>query len=211
MPNVSSPLGTASTAVPLVRADALKQAAGLSQIYPDSASLQTAVTSEAANVAASAGIWSVGQPLGIASEVALGVWRSWNGSNARTAVLPGGLTVTLAGDANVVISTSGAPASGTGANGDVAIDRTANVYYLKTSGAWALKGSLLALSPAVGAPSTGSVTLDGSSRVATAARTGRSYSYAYGTNSYTITASDGAVLTVTTDSSGRVTGLAGNF
>ena len=52
MPNVSSPLGTANTGTPLVRADALKQAAGLPMVYPDRASLQAAVASEAANAAA---------------------------------------------------------------------------------------------------------------------------------------------------------------
>lgn len=151
MPNVSSPLGTANSAVPLFRSDAIRQAAGLAQVYPDLASLQAAVASEAANVAGASGIWPDGQPLGIAGEVAMGVWRSWRTSvsNARRAILPSGVAVVLAGDANVVTATTGAPAAGSGASGDVALDLAAGAYYTRGASDW---GASAAVFPGAAAP-----------------------------------------------------------
>ena len=78
---------------------------------------------------------------------------------------------------------------------------------LTSSELTALKG--LATGAGIGATAT--ISYDGSGRVLSAARTGRSYTYDYTASSYTITANDGALLTVSLDGSNRVIGLSGNF
>ena len=50
MPNIASPLGTSNSAIPLVNAGQLAQAAGLHTHFPTAAAFQAAVTSEQANV-----------------------------------------------------------------------------------------------------------------------------------------------------------------
>ena len=68
-------------------------------------------------------------------------------SHFRVSSLPGGGSVTVANDANSVGTTTGAPASATGINGDVLVDRAANVYYVKAAGAWAAPQTLMSAGP----------------------------------------------------------------
>ena len=83
----------------------------------------------------SADLWDPGLQISIATEP-YGIKRVWNGTHART-VLIGLREFAVTADTNVVLATSGAPSSGTGANGDLAIDKAAGVMYgPKASGAW---------------------------------------------------------------------------
>ena len=70
-----------------------------------------------------------------------GVRRLWSVSlnHART-VNVGSSSIVLAGNTNVVLSTTGAPSAGTGSNGDMAVDLTNSVYYVKAAGAWGSAG-----------------------------------------------------------------------
>lgn len=143
MPNISSPLGTANTGLPLVRADALGQAAGLAKSFASLTALTDAIA------AGSAALWSHGEPIAVVSESAHGVWRMWDAvaSHARTVLLRPGLRLVIGSDASAVLFAAGQPSAGTGANGDVSVDWSAGAYYIKASGTW---GSAQAVYPEAG-------------------------------------------------------------
>jgi hypothetical protein len=148
MPNLSSSLGTNNDAIPAVNATQIGKFAGLHMVFPTLSALNLAVVTERGNITGSTSIWAAGQSMAVAAEPTA-VERSWfvggsaAASHARTVLLPSGVSVVLAADTNTVLATTGVPAGGTGADGDIAIDVAANLYYLKAAGAW---GASLAMS-----------------------------------------------------------------
>jgi hypothetical protein len=133
MPNVTSPLGTSNDQIPLVNKTEIWKSSGLHMHFETLADLNSGVTREVANIGAASAIWFNGQPITVASEPA-GVQRVWSISlqHARTVLLPTGVSVVLAAAGNTVLRTTGAPAGGTGAIGDLAVDFAAGSYYTKT-------------------------------------------------------------------------------
>lgn len=144
MPNLSSPLGTANTLMPLVRVDALSQAAGFSVVFPTIADMNAAIAVERARIAGGNPMWPDGHSIALASEVAEGVRRAWNASaqHARKALIKPGTAVTLAQDTNVILFGSGVPAAGVGSTGDISVDWPLSTFNLKGVSAWATGGSL---------------------------------------------------------------------
>lgn len=141
MPNLSSSLGSANPAIPLVNPSQIGQAAGLHMHYPTFSAFTTAVTSERANVSASNPIWADAQPMTIASEGSR-VKRVWSvGLNHARSVSVGQYSAILGADSNVVLLASGQPSSGTGNNGDLSYDSSTGVVYLKSGGLWATAGN----------------------------------------------------------------------
>lgn len=138
MPNVSSSLGTTQPYIPAVPSSQIGRYAGLHMHFSTLTALNTAVADERTNIGNSSPIWADGQPFSVATESTNGAYRIWNSSaqHARTVVVAPGRLVTLAADSNTLLSTSGAPSSGTGANGDIAADWSANILYTKGSGIW---------------------------------------------------------------------------
>lgn len=153
MPNVTSPLGTTNSVIPLVNAAQLGKAAGLHIHFATLSALTAAVVVERSNITAASPMWPTGQPFTVGPEP-LGVRRSWfigasaSLSHARTVHLRPGLSIILPGDSNTVLSVSGAPSGG--ADGDVAVDYANNNYYLKASGTW---GSASVIYPGSGSMS----------------------------------------------------------
>ena len=141
MPNLSSSLGTNNDAIPAVNATQIGKFAGLHKVFPTLVALNLAVVAERGNITATTNMWVTGESMSVAAEPTA-VERSWfvggsaAASHARTVLLPSGLSVILAADTNTVLVTTGVPAGGTGADGDIAIDVASNLYYLKASGAW---------------------------------------------------------------------------
>lgn len=138
MPNISSPLGTSSASMPLVRPDQRNRLAGTLILFNTVADLNAAVALERTNIANGVPMWATGQPLAVAREQEQGLYRVWNaaGQHARTLILRPGVSLILAADAGVVGFASGAPAAGAGADGDVSIDWAANQLHVKAAGAW---------------------------------------------------------------------------
>lgn len=146
--NLTSNLDTNQPYIPIVSSTMAPKLGGVAQVFTSVAALKTAVDTEKANIAATLPVWVDGQTLTVTSESAKGVTRVWSTSaqHARTAIIPPGISVVLAGDLNAVLFGSGAPSSGTGSDGDISVDRAGNAYYTKTAGSWALTGTLTAAS-----------------------------------------------------------------
>jgi hypothetical protein len=150
MPLVSSPLGTANPAIPLVNATELGKAAGLHQHYPTLAALNAAVVAERANVTAASAMWQEGQLFTVGAESA-DVFRAWSvaGNHARKVNVRPGLAVVLAADANTVLFGAGAPSAGTGSDGDISIDWTGGKIYTKGGGAWVVSQAAIYTAAAI--------------------------------------------------------------
>lgn len=159
MPQLSSPLSTPAGMAGVNPAHVGKMA-GTRLHFPTFAAFTAAITSGATGYASD--LWSDGQEMTIADEADTGAVRVWRTSlaHART-VRVGGATLVLAGNTNLVIATSGVPASGTGSVGDLAIDAGAGLYYTKGAGGWS---SAAFLYPASGARNPNGVILFGDSR-----------------------------------------------
>ena len=170
MSNLASPIGTTQPYIPVVPAAQVGRYAGLAMHFPTvtdgtghsdgtGTGLYEAVLTEKANIVASSPIWADKQPFTVATEPEH-VRRVWSvaSQHAREVVIRPGLSVTLAGDTNTVLTTTGAPSSGTGTNGDIAIDFAGNVVYLKTSGTWSV--SVAAIYTASGAVSAAQAKLN---------------------------------------------------
>lgn len=134
----------------------------------------------------SVGIFTAGDRIRILTEVGERIWVVGTGgtdaqnaaaSHLRTVSLPGGSTIVLAGDANTVTATTGPPASGTGANGDVAVDRAANAFYTKAAGVWSLTDTLF---PASTTSKVASVAAANAAAIASPNTLGSSYAVGAG-------------------------------
>lgn len=79
--------------------------------------------------------WVLGQNIRVLSE-APNVFRIWNNTDALTAILPNGQTITLDGSTNTITTTSGVPSNGSGLDGDIRIDASNNTYYKKINSEW---------------------------------------------------------------------------
>ena len=175
MPLVSSPLGTTQPYIPAVAAAELPKFAGLHMHFATLAALVTAVgtvspaAGERGNIQGGTPVWENGQPFTCGDEPP-SVHRVWlkgadaASSHARTVVLPNGKSVVLAGDAGRVISTAGAPASGVGTNGDIAIDVAAGSYYLKAAGAWGAAIQIFTAAAGAGAAAAVVIAASGASQ-----------------------------------------------
>lgn len=129
MPQVTSPL-SAPAGMPLVNAAHISKAAGLFMSYATLAEAHAACAAEGAS-------WPDGQRLACAAEAEAGAIRVYRTSlgHVRTALV-GARQFVLPGEANLVRTTSGAPATATGENGDVAADPATGKVYTKSGGAW---------------------------------------------------------------------------
>lgn len=145
MPQVTSPL-SAPAGMPLVNAAHLSKAGGLFMIFGTAADLAAAVAAEGAS-------WPDGQRLALSVEADSGAERIYRASlgHARTAKI-GPFVRVLPGDANIVRATSGVPAAGIGANGDLAFDPAVGTVYERPSGTWALLTSIYNSTPSVSLP-----------------------------------------------------------
>lgn len=156
MPNLSSPLVT-SAGMPVVNRSSIARAAGFKHLTR--AEFDQAVTDERAAIGSGAGLYQAGERIYILGEEGYRTWfvgADAASSHARTVVLVSGKSAVLAADANASLGTTGAPANGTGANGDIATDWATGQVYIKTSGAWAASFSVL--TPVVANPVSASVT-----------------------------------------------------
>lgn len=143
---------TAADFIPSLTSTATRKLPNIPQQFSSAAALAAALVVERANIDLGLAIWTTGQVITVATE-----WpaaRRWfvgsTGalSHAREAQLPGGKVITLASDAAIITTTSGAPSSGAGADDDVRYDLSGNAYYTKAAGAWALTSSLYPVSGA---------------------------------------------------------------
>ncbi len=118
--------------MPLVNAAHLAKAGGLYMTYATVADLHAAVAAEGLN-------WPDGQRMSCAEEADSGAERIYRTGlgHARTAQI-GARQVVLGSTTSLVRSSSGAPSSGIGANGDAAVDSATGLIYTKSGGAWAL-------------------------------------------------------------------------
>lgn len=150
MPNVASPLGTTQRYIPAVPSTQIGRYAGLAMHFPTLAALNTAIADEVLNIGEASAIWTDNQPFSVATEAATLTYRLWKTSlqHARTVVISSDRTVVLASNTNTVLATTGIPSGGTGADGDIAIDRAANLYYTKAAGTWSSSGTINVMSQA---------------------------------------------------------------
>lgn len=209
MPNLSSPLGATSSSMPLVSAAAIGQLAGVPIVFATMAALTAAITAERANIAGLGAVWSDKQPVGVASEVASGVMRSWNSSaqHSRTAVLGVGVTAVLAGDSNQVLFGAGTPAAGTGLVGDVVVDGAAGVFYTKTGAAtWGNPAAMAGNTPAVFA--NGSYDTNVPPRLVSYTLNGVAHTVAYPTATTFVVTNPSGSRTGTQNASSLVVGIA---
>lgn len=139
-------IGTPQSFIPVVAAAEAPKLGAVSQTFASVAALKAAADIERANIGIGFQIWTAGQQLGVADEVAQGVVRVWDAAaeHSRTAIIRPGLAVTLATDDNVILFGAVPPAVGQGVNGDVFVDWTGGSYYTKGAGAWTLTGVVYA-------------------------------------------------------------------
>lgn len=157
MPNVASPLGTTQRYIPAIVQTQIGRYAGLAMHFPTLAALNNAVADEVLNIGETSALWADNQPFTVATEAGALVTRLWKVGlqHARTVVLSQERIVVLDTNTNTVLTTVGTPSGGVGSDGDIAVDRTNNTYYTKTTGAWVSSGTINALGPADKAKLTG--------------------------------------------------------
>lgn len=153
MPTFSTPTGSAQRYIPALNRNAPDSIPGTKKIYEDHAAFIQGVEDERNCVGMGLPVWYSGIDIQILTEPA-GVKREWSlstaaGSPAGNASASHGRKVVISSfakvlpaDVNRVLATNGAPGSGVGADGDVALDPTAGVIYAKASGAWAVEAAL---------------------------------------------------------------------
>lgn len=173
MPTFTTPTGSAQRYIPALNRNAPDSIPGTRKIYATHEAFEQGVTDERACVGMGLPVWYDGIDILVKTEP-LAVVRRWSlstgagtpagnaaASHGRTVVI-GAFSRVLAADVNRVHATSGAPGSGVGTNGDLALDGAAGVVYEKSSGAWASLvsmyggGSPVATTP--GAPTIGTAT-----------------------------------------------------
>lgn len=158
MPDFSTPSGSTQPYIPAVNRNQRNRMPGTVKVFADLAELNAAAVVERANIAQSLPVWFDREMLRISAEPAP-VYRLWslNGpsSNASTAVI-GVKSYTTTG---LVRATTGAPASGVGANDDLALDAAAGSVYRRVSGAWIVEGLVGTVEVLAQAPRTGVSTL----------------------------------------------------
>lgn len=153
MPTFSTPTGSAQRYIPALNRNAPDSIPGTKKIYENHAAFTQGVEDERTCVGMGLPVWYSGIDIQILTEPA-GVKREWSlatatGSPAGNASASHGRKVVissfskvLAADANRVLATTGAPGSGVGADGDLALDPAAWVIYAKASGAWAVEATI---------------------------------------------------------------------
>jgi hypothetical protein len=154
MSTIGSSLSKGADGTALINQSVLGQLAGIAKDFSRLA-FDTAVAAERTNITNNGvGIWSNGEKVSIFGEIGTRIWfvgGSAAASHARN-VLYIGKTYALASDTNIFGATSGAPSSGTGANGDYLVDGAAGLLYgPKAGGFWPAGVSL-------GGAASGSVT-----------------------------------------------------
>ncbi len=143
MPNFSTPSGSTQPYIPAIHRDQRNRVPGTVKVFADLAEMNAAVVVERSNIALGLPVWFALETLILAIEP-IGVERRWNPASpgdARTAVI-GIRTFPLLGDSNIVRPTTGAPASGVGINGDLALDAASGVVYEKASNLWSVKAAV---------------------------------------------------------------------
>lgn len=153
MPKFTTPAGTTQRYIAALDRSAPDSIPGTKKVYADRAAFLEGIAGERACIAMGLPVWYDGIDLQILSEPAA-VTRLWSlvttaGSAAANAAASHGRTVviafkkfTLASDDNRVHTTTGAPASGVGDNGDLALDEAAGIIYRKAAGEWAQETTL---------------------------------------------------------------------
>lgn len=138
MTQVSSELSVAGTDAAIIHSAYIARIAGVCKVL-SRAAFDAAVTAERLRITNNGvGIYVSGERLLIIGEVGTRVWNADPNatlSHGRTCVLPSGLAITLAGDANTITPAAGVPASG-GNSGDISVDLAAGSYYVKGASAW---------------------------------------------------------------------------
>lgn len=153
MPDFSTPSGTTQPYIPAIKRDQRNRVPGTNKGFADATALTLAVDRERLNIGMTLPVWYAGERIQVLDEPA-GVERRWTlstaagspsadaaASHARS-VLIGTYVRTMVSDTNRVRSTTGAPISGVGIDGDLALDSTAGKVYERSSGTWAEIASL---------------------------------------------------------------------
>lgn len=153
MPKFSTPAGSTQRYIPALDRSAPDSVPGTKKVYADRAAFLQGVADERSCIAMGLPVWFDGIDLQVLSEP-LGAKRLWSlsssagsasanadASHGRTAVI-GAFVRVLSSDSSRIHSTTGAPASGLGDNGDMAWDQLAGIIYEKASGAWAIVVSM---------------------------------------------------------------------
>ncbi|RCW73804.1 SGNH/GDSL hydrolase family protein [Pseudorhodoferax soli] len=153
MPKFTTPTGSTQRYISALDRAQGDSVPGTKKVYADRAAFLQGLADERACIAMGLPVWYDGIDLQVLAEPAA-VKRLWTlsttaGSAAANAAASHGRTAviafkkfTLASDDNRVHASTGAPASGMGDNGDLCLDETAGVVYLKTGGAWGQVASL---------------------------------------------------------------------
>lgn len=158
MPNFSTPSGSTQPYIPAINRAQRNRVPGTIKVFADKAEMDAAIVVEKSNIAQDLPVWFNHEMLRNSAEP-VGVYHLWtlNGasSNADTVVI-GLKSFTVTG---TVRSTSGAPATGIGADGDLAFDSVAGSVYRKAAGAWSIDGLLASSDVLAQGSRTGSITL----------------------------------------------------
>lgn len=166
MTAISTRLSIAQPNDPVVHPAWVRRLAGASLLLPRT-EFDLGVSEDRARIASGGitnGIYPDGQILHVVGEPAPRRWVVGTGvdnaaiaaaSDARTVVLRPGLTVRTGSDGASVLSATGAPLSGTGSDGDVAVDYPGNAYYVKTTGSWGVGTAIYAGAAAGGSTVVG--------------------------------------------------------
>ncbi|KQP37558.1 hypothetical protein [Pseudorhodoferax sp. Leaf274] len=148
MPKFTTPAGTTQRYIAALDRSAPDAIPGTKKVYADRAAFLQGVADERACIAMGLPVWYDGIDLQVLAEPAA-VKRLWTlstsaGSASANAAASHGRAVviafkkfTLPNDDSRVHSTTGAPGSGIGDNGDLALDEAAGIVYRKATGAWA--------------------------------------------------------------------------
>lgn len=150
MPDFSTPLGTGSINVPLIKKPQRFRQPVAEHLCETKSERTAAIDEERLRIERGLTTWLPGCRVRTAGEPGHREWaidtagstpaERAAASHARTVVL-GTYRALLAADINDVLTTTGAPASGTGADGDLAFDAASTVVYLKSAGAWSAVAS----------------------------------------------------------------------
>jgi hypothetical protein len=145
MTTIASSLAKNDDGLPLINRSSLAQISGVTK-HLTRAEFDAAVAAERVRISTnSVGLYQNGERLEIIGEAGSRIWTLATGgtdavnaaaSHAKVVNLGLGKTITLTADSNVALSALGQPSSGTGANGDISVDFSAQLYYTKSTGAW---------------------------------------------------------------------------
>lgn len=146
--SLPSDVDTGNANIPIVKITNNHKIGGIDYLMTNAADIAARATLQRTSITQGLYTWAQKARIRASDEPASRLWTQGTGGNdaansaashARTVEFAPGKTADLVAETNIVRASTGIPASGIGANGDLAFDVDTGVVYKKTAGAWAFQ------------------------------------------------------------------------